>query len=50
MLLSLEWWTAISFRSVGDSGFKRLGNDLCNRYLFRYVEGLLKDLKQMIDL
>ena len=50
VLLSLEWWTAISFRSVGDSGFKRLENDLCNRYLFRYVEGLLKDLKQMIDL
>ncbi len=45
VLLSLEWWTAISFRSAGDSGFKRLGNGLCNRYLFRYVEGLLKDLK-----
>lgn len=49
VLLSLEWWTAISFRSVGDSRFKRLGNHLCNRYLLRYVEGLLKDLRQMID-
>lgn len=47
VLLTLDWWTAASFRTRNCSGLQRLGNSLCNRYLFHHVSALLNDLQQL---